>query len=85
MCNMGLNGGVSWLLCTNVASCFSYKGKVEDITHFFFLCSNFRENFDLLWSNLKTKIFKHIVTEGTPIANNIDNLDRYHKCLLLLG
>ena len=78
MCDFGLNGGVPWLLGTNGASCFICK--VGNITHFFFVCLNFRENFDLPWSNLETKNLNHSVTDGTPIANYINNLDRHHKC-----
>ena len=31
MCDFGLNGGVPWLIGTNVASCFICKNEVESI------------------------------------------------------
>ena len=45
-----------WLIGTNGASFFISENEVENITHFFFVCSIFRENFDLLWSSVETKI-----------------------------
>ena len=80
MCNFELSGGVPWLFGTNRASCGCCKNKVENITHFFFMCPSFPVDFDLLLSNLETKILKHSATDRTHIANYTNNLDRLHKC-----
>ena len=57
MGNLRLNAGVPWLSDTDCRKCFVCKNSVEDAGHFFFDCMSFRENFSILWSNLKTTLF----------------------------
>ena len=59
--------------------------KLRNVDHFFFVYPDFRVNFNLLWSKLKTKILILNVAEGALIVSFIRNLDRHQKCLLLLG
>ena len=53
MGNLGLNAGVPWLSDTDGQKCFICKNGVKDAGHFFG-CMSFRENYTILWSNLKT-------------------------------
>ena len=39
--NCGLNGGIPWLSNTDGAHCFFFKESIEDVSHFFFDCSEF--------------------------------------------
>ena len=47
--------------------------------------SPFRNNYNSLWSNLKTKIINFNQTDGIIISDFITNLDPHKKVLLLLG
>ena len=47
--------------------------------------SPFRNNYNSLWSNLKTKIISFNQTDGITISDFITNLDPHKKVLLLLG
>ena len=85
MCNFGLNAGVPWLTGRNGDSCFICKNETENVYHFFFACTDFRVNFNLLWSKLETNILTLNVADGTLIVSFIRNLDRHQKCLLFLG
>ena len=40
----------------------------------------YRNNYDSLWSNLKTKIINFNQTDGITISDFITNLDRIKKC-----
>ena len=44
----------------------------------------FRNNYNSLWSNLKTKIINFNQTDGITISDFITNLDPHKKVLLLL-
>ena len=57
MGNLGLNARMHWLSDTDGRKCFSCKNGVEDAGHFVFDCMSFRENFTILWSNLKATLF----------------------------
>ena len=48
-------------------------------------CSYFKQNFLSLWRNLKIKITVSSQADGVNICQFIDNLDSYHKVLLLSG
>ena len=63
--NFGLNAEEPWLSDTDDRKCFICKNGVEDAGHFFFDCMPFRENFTILWSNLKTTLFN-----GNPLESN---------------
>ena len=83
--NLGLNAGEPWLSDTDGRKCFICKIGVEDAGHFFFDCMFFRENFTILWSNLKTTLFN-----ANPLGSNfmfsfLVNLDGKHKTMFLLG
>ena len=55
------------------------------MTHLIVDCSYFKRNFLSLWRNLKLKITVFNQADGVNICQFIDNLDRHHKVLLLLG
>ena len=61
------------------------KQDVESVTHFCLDCSYFKQNFLSLWRNLKLKITVSNQADGVNICRFIDNLDRHHRVLLLLG
>ena len=42
-----LNCGFPWFSNTDVARCFFWKAVIENVSHFFFDCSEFRDNFNL--------------------------------------
>ena len=83
--NCGLNGGLRWLSNTDSAHCFSCKESIEDVSHFFFDCSELKDNFESVWANLNRKILSSNSTDRAQIANFINCLDRQQKALLLLG
>ena len=85
MGNFGLNGSLPWLHNTDSAICFICKKDIESATHLFLDCSYFRNNFELLWNKLKSKIAGSNPTDGAYICNFIENLDGHNKVLLLLG
>ena len=85
MGQFGLSGGIPWLRDTDGAFCFVCKQDVESVTHFFLDCSYFKQNFLSLWRNLKLKITVSNQADGVNICRFIDNLDRHHRVLLLLG
>ena len=66
---------------------FLCKDSVKDASHFFFDCMSFRENFTILWSNLKTTLLN-----ANPLESNnyfmfsfLENLDQKHKTMFLLA
>ena len=85
MGNCGLNGGISWLSNTDGANCFFCKKSIEDVSNFFFDCSEFKANFESVWANLNPKVMSSNSIDGAQIPNSINSLDREQKALLLLG
>ena len=65
MGNLGLNAGGPWLSDTYCLKCFIYKNGIRDAGHFFFGCICFKENFNMLWSDLKTTLPKRILYKAT--------------------
>ena len=57
----------------------------ETVYHHFFECLPFRDNYNSLWSNLKTKIISFNQTDSITMSDFITNLDPHKKVLLLLG
>ena len=49
------------------------------------MCPPFRDNYNSLWSNLKTKTINFNQTDGITMSDFITNLDNHKKVLLLLG
>ena len=82
--NLGLNAGVPLLSDTDGRKCFICKNGVEDAGHSFFDCMSFRENFTILWSNLKTTLFNANPLESYFMFSFLVNLDRKHKSMFLL-
>ena len=62
MCNFGLNAGVLWLTGESGDSCFICRNETGNVDYFF-VYPDFRVNFNLLWSKLKTKILTLSVAE----------------------
>ena len=58
---------------------------VESVTHFLLGCRYFKQIFLSLWRNLNLKVTVSNQADGVNICWFIDNLDRHHKVLLLLG
>ena len=81
----GLSGSIPWLCDSDGASCFACKQDVESVPHFLLECSYFKQNFLPLLRNLKLKITVSNQADGVNVCQFIDNLDRHHKVLLLLG
>ena len=85
MGNFGLNGRVPWLTNTYGTLCFICKSEVEDLNHFVVNCSNFKDQFESLWSNLDAKIISSSFIDVGPIAKFIRNLNHQERLQLLLG
>ena len=85
MGQFGLSGGILWLRDSDGAFCFVCKKDVESMTHFLLGRSYFKQHFLSLWRNLKLKIIVSNQADRVNICWFIDNLDRHHKILLLLG
>ena len=85
MGQFSLSGSIPWLCDSDGAFCFVCKQDVESVTHFLLDCGYFKQNFLSLWRNLKIKITVSTQADGVNICQFIDNLDRPHKVLLLLG
>ena len=85
MGNLCLNGGIPWPFKTEGSLCFICKENTEMVYHHFIECPPFRNNYNSLWSNLKTKIINFNQTDGITISDFITNLDPHKKVLLLLG
>ena len=85
MGNLGLDAWVPWLSDTDGRKCFICKHSVEDAGHFFFDCMSFRENFKILWSDLKTTLFNANSLENNFMSSFLVNLDGKHKTMFLLG
>ena len=83
--NFGFNGGVPWLSHTQGALCFICKENVKNVSHFLHNCTEFRQNFDSIWLNLKQKVISVNPIDGLQIFNFISHLDCQQKTLLLLG
>ena len=56
MGNLCFNGGIPWLFKTEGSLCFICEENTETVYHHFIECPRFRNNYNSLWSNLKTKI-----------------------------
>ena len=50
-----------------------------------FNCMFFRENFTILWSNLKTTLFNVNPLESNFMFSFLQNLDRKHNTMFILG
>ena len=61
--NHGLNAEVPWLSNTDSIKCFICKNDIEGVGHFVF---GFRENFTILWSDLKTTFLN-----ASSLASNL--------------
>ena len=85
MGNFRFNGGVPWLSRTQGALCFICKENVENVSHFLHDCTEFIQNFDSIWLNLKQKVISANPIDGSQIFDFISHLDRQQKTLLLLG
>ena len=85
MGNFGFNEGVPWLSHTQGALCFICKENIENISHFLHDCTEFRQNFDSIWLNLKQKVISANPIDGSQIFDFIFHLDRQQKTLLQLG
>ena len=83
--NLRLNAGVPWLSDTDGRKCFICKNGIEVAGHFFFDSMSFRENFTILWSDLKTTLFNANPLESNFLFSFLVNLDRKHKTMFLLG
>ena len=83
--NFGISGGVPWLSHTQGALCFICKENVENVSHFLHDCTEFRQNFDSIWLNLKQKFISANPIDGSQIFDFISHLDRQQKTLVLLG
>ena len=85
MGQFSLSGDIPWLRDLDGAFCFVCKQDVESVIHFLLGCSYFKQNFLSFWRNLKLKITMSNQADGVNICQFIDNVDRHHKVLLLLG
>ena len=85
MVNFGFNGGVPWLSHKQGALRFICKENVENVSHFPHDCTEFRQNFDCIWLNLKQKVISANPIDGSQIFDFISHLDRQQKTLVLLG
>ena len=90
MGNLCLNGGIPWLFKTENwgISLFYMRRKHRNgisplywVSHFI-ECPPFRNIYNSLWSNLKTKIINFNQTDGITISDFITNLDPHKKVLL---
>ena len=75
---------LSYLIRTVESVSFAKNG-VEDAVHFLCDCMSFRENFTILWSNLKTTLFNASPLESNFMFSFLVNFDRKHKTMFLLG
>ena len=85
MGQFGPSGGIPRLRDSDGAFCFVCKQDVESVTHFLLDCSYSKQNFLSLCRNLKIKITVSNQADGVNICQFINDLDRHHKVLLLLG
>ena len=76
---------ILWLFNTEGSLCFICKENTERVYHHFIKCPPFRDYYNSLWSNVKTKIINFNQTDGCTISDFITNLDLHKKVLLLLG
>ena len=74
MGNLGLMLGVPWFSDTDCLKCFICKNGIEGAGHFFFECMSFGKNFTVLWSNLKTTLFKVKPFESNFTFSSLENL-----------
>ena len=79
MGNLCLNGGISWLFKTEGSLCFICKENTETVYHHFIECLPFRDNYNSLWFNLKTKIINFNQIDGIMMSDVITNLDPHEK------
>ena len=85
MCNLCLNGGIPWLFKTESSLCFICKENTKTVFHHFIECLPFRDNYNSLWSNLKTKIINVNQTDGFMMSDFITNLDPHKKSFIIAG
>ena len=79
-----LNGGIPWLFKTEALFVLHAKKNTETVYHHFIECSPLTDNYNSLWSNLKTKIINFNQTDGITMSDFITNLDPHKKVLLLV-
>ena len=79
MGNLRANAGVPWLSDTDCVKCFICRNGIENAGHFFFDCMSFKENFTILWSNLKTTLFNANPLESNFMFSFLENLDQKHN------
>ena len=63
-----LNGCIPWLFKTESFLCFTCKENTETVYHHFIECLPFRDNYNSLRSNLKTKIINFNQTDGIKVC-----------------
>ena len=80
MGNLCFNGGIPWLFKTEGSLCFICEENTETVYHHFIECPPFRNNYNSLWSNLKTKIINFNQTDGITISDFITNLEKFYYC-----
>ena len=80
---VGFNAEVPWLSDTDSRKGFICKNCSEDMGHVFFDCMSFRENFTIIWSNLKTILFNASPLEGNFMFSFLVNSDQNHKTMFL--
>ena len=61
------------------------KKTQKQYNHHFIECRPFRDNYNSLWSNLKTKIINSNQTDGITMSDFVTNSAPHEKVLLLLG
>ena len=64
---------------------FHLQKRCRSTGHFVFDCVSFRENVTILWSNLKTILFHVNSLESNFMFSVLENSDRMHKTMFLLG
>ena len=85
MGNLCLSSGIPWLFKNEGSLCFICKENTEMVYHHLIECPPFRDSYNSLWSNLKTKIINFNQTDGITMSDFITTLDPHKKVLLLLG
>ena len=85
MGNFGMNIQVYFGLQPLIAPFASFAKKVKRLHYFLFDCTGFREDFDLLSSNLTTEVIHTNLTDGSHVSDFLVNLEQHQKALLLIG
>ena len=85
MGSLCLNGGIPWFSKTEDSLRFICKENTETVYHHFIECLPFRDNYNSLWSNLKTKIVDFNQTDGITMSDFTTNLDLHKKSFISAG